>query len=495
MINRAIPQFADLDELTPSEQKGIMIIKKGNTDTAPVEGLLRRMFIHAIVSKSSDIHISGHGDREQPVVYISVREPKGLLNLIYDGTAGRHFESKLFQLTATAQGGSTPEILSTRFSMELPAHFALKHGLVPEGNMPYAVDVRVQYVQTYDGFTFVCRLLDQQRAPKLHELGLSYALLAAIKRAVSEPSGLILVSGPTGSGKTTLLNALLGYLNDGTKSISTIENPVEFRLRGTGPIKQIQVQGDITFARALRAILRLDPEIILIGEIRDEETMEIALQAAQTGHLVFATIHANSGPETISRALDLTVNKRRDAYRLAETLKFVMAQRLLDKYEGEFMNRPYGRDEIAWLGVNGIHHSSDFFKESDSDIRKGKVALIEAITIDNEIKQTIRSEHLSVSEIYRLARNQMQYETLASAGVRAVESDGCHLRDCMTRLESTTDAQMSPGLRQILAKEYNLSLAQVAIELDRFCHAQDCGFKGTLELFLSQKKVIECVEV
>ena len=170
---------------------------------------------------------------------------------------------------------------------------------------------------------------------KLHELGLLYSLLRAIKQAVNEPSGLILVSGPTGSGKTTLLNAVLGYLNNGQRSILTIENPVEFRLTGEGPIKQVQVQGDITFARALRAGLRCDPDIILIGEIRDEETMEIALQAAQTGHLVLATIHANSGAETISRALDLTVDKRRDAYRLAETLKFVMAQRLLDKYKDD----------------------------------------------------------------------------------------------------------------------------------------------------------------
>lgn len=492
MKDHVIPQFDDIDELTPAEQTAIMIIKKGSTDTAPVEHLLRRLFVHAIVSKSSDIHISGRGDRDHPKVFISVREPGGLVNLTYKGKAGRHFEAKLFQLTATAQGGSTPEILSTRFSMELPAHFAAKHGLKPEGDEPYAIDIRVQYIQTYDGYAFTCRLLDQQRAPKLHELGLSHALLGAIKRALNEPSGLILVSGPTGSGKTTLLNAILGHINDGQKSFATIENPVEFRLRGDAPIKQIQVQGDITFAKALRAILRSDPEIILIGEIRDEETMEIALQAAQTGHLVFATIHANSGPETISRALDLTVDKQRDAYRLAETLKFVMAQRLLDKYKGDYQLRPHGSDEIAWLTVNGIH-PTEYVNEVDSDLRNGKIALVEAITIDDQIKNVIRSQHLSVAEIYRLARDQLQYETLAAAGIRAVESEGCHIRDCMTRLESTTDAQANPGLRQRLAKEHHLSLAEVARELDKFCLARDRGFKGSLELFFSNLKVVPCV--
>ena len=494
MTDQVIPQFDDLDELMPSEQAAIMIIKRGDADTAPVEHLLRRIFVYAIVSKSSDIHISGRGDRDQPKVYINVRGQGGLINQVYAGKAGRHFEAKLFQLTATAQGGSTPEILSTRFSMELPAHYAHKYGLQSEGEAPYAIDIRVQYVRTYDGYAFTCRLLDQQRAPKLHELGLSYSLLRAIKQAVNEPSGLILVSGPTGSGKTTLLNAVLGYLNNGQRSILTIENPVEFRLTGEGPIKQVQVQGDITFARALRAGLRCDPDIILIGEIRDEETMEIALQAAQTGHLVLATIHANSGSETISRALDLTVDKRRDAYRLAETLKFVMAQRLLDKYTDDYQTRPFGIDEVAWLSVNGIYSTREV-RESKSDIRIGKIALIEAITVDDQIKNVIRSEHLSVVEIYRLARDQLQYESLAVAGMRSVETDGCRIRDCMTRLESATDALEFPGLRQRLARVHDLSLAEVARKVDSYCQAHDQGIEGSLDSFFSTSKVDLCAAV
>jgi type II secretory ATPase GspE/PulE/Tfp pilus assembly ATPase PilB-like protein len=151
----------------------------------------------------------------------------------------------------------------------------------------------------------VARILDQQRTPTLDELNLSASLLHAIKSAAEEPSGLILASGPTGSGKTTLLNAVLGYLNDGQRSIVTIENPVEYRLAGSGPIKQLQTQGDFTFARALRSTLRADPDVILIGEIRDAETMKIALEASKTGHMVLSTVHANNSHETISRLVDL----------------------------------------------------------------------------------------------------------------------------------------------------------------------------------------------
>ena len=153
------------------------------------------------------------------------------------------------------------------------------------------------YIRTFDGYTFVCRLLDQQRSPGLDELGMSYALLRAVKRAALEPSGLILVSGPTGSGKTTTLSAILQWLINGQRCVVTIENPVEYELPIFGPVKQIEVRGEITFAKALRKTLRLDPEVILVGEIRDQETMEIALQAAQTGHLVLPPCTPTAPPK------------------------------------------------------------------------------------------------------------------------------------------------------------------------------------------------------
>lgn len=466
---------ADVDELSPVERRSLMIVRDGHADEAKVERFIRDVFVSAIISRSSDIHISGRRDNKQNLaIHVSVRTPKGLINFPYADTSAGHFETKLFQLTATPQGGSTPDIISTRFSMELPAHYAKKHQLVPNGSDPYEVDVRVQYVKTYNGFSFVCRLLDQQRTPKLDELGLTYSLRRVLNRVIEEPSGLILVSGPTGSGKTTLLNAILDQLNDGERVINTIENPVEFRLKGAGPISQIQVQGEITFARALRAILRCDPEIILVGEIRDQETMDIALSAAQTGHLVLATIHANSGPETISRALDLTLDKTRDSYRLAEVLKFVMAQRLLDAYDGPAAARAPSRDETAWLATNGMEFVSEVM-EVIEPTRRSRCALIEAIEINEGIKDALRSQRLNTSEVYRQARDQLHYETLAMAGVRAVESQGSRLGDCMTRLESTSEAERSPALRSRLAKQHGLTLAEISDAIDSHCRRSDSG--------------------
>ncbi|WP_161955528.1 ATPase, T2SS/T4P/T4SS family, partial [Escherichia coli] len=138
--------------------------------------------------------------------------------------------SKPFQVTNTPQGGSTPEMLDTRFKMVLPARFVRQYGLKPRSDrrgqdLPYRISIRVGYIRTFDGYTAVCRLLDQQRTPGLPDLGLSLSLLRALRRAMHEPSGLILVSGPTGSGKTTTLYAILQELIDGQNSVSTIENP------------------------------------------------------------------------------------------------------------------------------------------------------------------------------------------------------------------------------------------------------------------------------
>lgn len=493
----SFPSFArEHSSLSPDQQRRLMILRLGNSEDAPVEAFLRDVFVWAILNNASDVHISGRGDRQNPRVQVGVRAPKQLINLIYPGGNGRHFEEKLFNLTATPHGGSTPDTLSTRFSIELPADLARRHGLSPkqdrEGrDLPYLVGVRVGYVRTFDGFAFVCRLLDEQRRKQLADLGLSLALQRVVRRALSEPSGLILVSGPTGSGKTTLLYSLLDQLNDGQRVIVTIENPVEYQLEAIGPSKQIEVKGDITFARALRETLRLDPDVILIGEIRDAETMEVALQAAQTGHLVFATLHANSGVETLSRALDLTMDKQRDAYRLAETVKLVMATRLIDRYEGVQRMRPVAHDEHAWLEVNGLGFIKEV-SEIHTGTKCGKAALIEAFAMSPAIKRVIRGAELNTSEIYRIACQQPQYETLASAGVRAMQALGSSLKDCMNRLESTTDAAAAPGYRSELAARHGLTLAQVSDAIDAHCQAEAEGSEQPLEVFIEQVREAAC---
>jgi type IV pilus assembly protein PilB len=187
------------------------------------------------------------------------------------------------------------------------------------------IDVRVSSIPTIYGEKIVMRILDSAAANRgLDELGFEEKRLAEFKAALSQPHGIIVVTGPTGSGKSTTLYAALNYLRDPTENITTVEDPVEYRLAG---INQIQIKPEIKldFAICLRAILRQDPDIILIGEIRDKETVEIAIKASLTGHLVLSTFHTNDAPSAISRFVYMGI----EPYLLASTLNLIVAQRLV----------------------------------------------------------------------------------------------------------------------------------------------------------------------
>jgi len=189
------------------------------------------------------------------------------------------------------------------------------------------IDVRVSVIPTIYGEKVVMRILDAAAVNHdLDQLGFEPELLKEFKNMLSQPHGIIIVTGPTGSGKSTTLYSALNYLRDPTKNITTVEDPVEYRLAG---INQIQVKPDIDldFAMCLRAILRQDPDIILIGEIRDKETVEIAIKASLTGHLVLSTFHTNDAPSAISRLIYMGIER----YLLASTLNLIVAQRLVRK--------------------------------------------------------------------------------------------------------------------------------------------------------------------
>jgi general secretion pathway protein E len=187
------------------------------------------------------------------------------------------------------------------------------------------IDLRVSTMPTLHGESVVLRILD--RSTTRHDfpaLGFSTEVLTALKKALTEPNGIVLVTGPTGSGKTTTLYTGLGSLNSTTQKIFTVEDPVEYELAGINQI-QVQPQIGLTFASALRSILRQDPDIIMIGEIRDLETAEIAIQASLTGHLVLSTVHTNSAAATLTRLIEMGVAD----YLLASSLTAVLAQRLV----------------------------------------------------------------------------------------------------------------------------------------------------------------------
>jgi len=190
-----------------------------------------------------------------------------------------------------------------------------------------AIDVRVSTIPTIYGEKVVMRILDASAVKHdLDQLGLEPERLKELKDKLKQPHGIIIVTGPTGSGKSTTLYSALSHLKDPTKNITTVEDPVEYRLAGINQI-QVKPEIDLDFARCLRAILRQDPDIVLIGEIRDKETVEIAIKAALTGHLVLSTFHTNDAPSAISRLLYMGIER----YLLASALNLVIAQRLVRK--------------------------------------------------------------------------------------------------------------------------------------------------------------------
>ena len=189
------------------------------------------------------------------------------------------------------------------------------------------IDLRVSTVPTMHGESVVMRILDKGGvALDFQRLGFEDDILAKFLEVLQQPYGILLVTGPTGSGKTTTLYTALERLNQPDVKILTVEDPVEYQMAGVNQI-QVKPQIDLTFANALRSIVRQDPDIIMIGEIRDLETAEMAVQAALTGHLVFSTVHTNDAASTVNRLLDMGV----EDYLLTSTVIGILAQRLVRK--------------------------------------------------------------------------------------------------------------------------------------------------------------------
>src|SRR5512137_406074 len=190
-----------------------------------------------------------------------------------------------------------------------------------------AIDVRVSTLPSSHGERAVLRLLDKTESKfTLESLGMDGDVLSRFDRLIQQPHGIVLVTGPTGSGKTTTLYASLGRVDTATTNVLTVEDPVEYELSGIGQT-QVNPKIELTFATALRAILRQDPDVIMIGEIRDHETAQIAIQASLTGHLVLATVHTNDAPSSVTRLIDMGV----EPFLLSSSLLGVLAQRLVRK--------------------------------------------------------------------------------------------------------------------------------------------------------------------
>jgi type II secretion system protein E len=306
------------------------------------------------------------------------------------------------------------------------------------------VDIRVSIIPMLHGEAVVMRLL-RQKATLLgmQQLGMDPKELKAFNRVLALPHGIILVTGPTGSGKTTTLYTALSAINDSIRKIITIEDPIEYQLRGVNQI-QVSEKAGLTFARGLRSVLRHDPDVILVGEIRDQETAQIAVQASLTGHLVFSTLHTNDAPGALTRLVDMNV----EPYLVASSLEAVLAQRLVRvlcpecKVEDTSVTTAalkeqlhFPPDQVVFRAVGcGACRNTGYH---------GRQGVFEWMDLNNEIRQMIL-KNCSSGEIR---------EAAVRAGLRSLSDDGWRLvRKGMTTPEEvmrvTKDQTLGNGSKK-----------------------------------------------
>lgn len=387
-------------------------ISVGTTDREVVN-YLNDLFQDALKKKISDIHILTQGKD----CFIMYREAGIMIDVdTVSYQFGDQIDSKI---------RARADLNKSEGHLAVDGRMSLVYG-------EDRVDVRVSIVPSVGGRKIVCRLLDQSNSGRdLNDIPMSLMIRQCIDEIISEPQGLFLVSGPTGSGKTTLLYAILNALHNGKRNIVTIENPVEYTVP---KITQINVTHNITFAQALRATLRQDPDVILVGEIRDADTAKIASDAANTGHLVLSTIHANNAALAITRMIDFGV----DTQSLAGCLRCVTAQRLVRAVADHTLMtwRTPSPIDTEWLGNHKIvldtNNNNVPFDGNDVSIFEGRMPIIEMIKIDAIVSKAIIEGKGEVA-ILNAAINQPQLELLAAAGIRLA-------RQGLTSFEQITEA-------------------------------------------------------
>ncbi len=392
---------ADMAE-TSTEFGNILGLTAGAED-APVVKLLNTVFEEALKMRASDIHI-------EP------QEKSLVIRFRIDGVL--HVQTEADSKIATA----------------LVLRLKLMSGLdISEKRLPQdgrfniklrstSIDIRISSMPTQHGESVVMRLLAQNTGLlELDKLHMPATLLERFRKAISRPSGIVLVTGPTGSGKTTTLYAALNELNTTEKKIITVEDPVEYRLPGLNQV-QVHEKIELSFSRVLRSALRQDPDIILLGEMRDQETAEIGMRAAMTGHLVLSTLHTNDALSTPIRLLDMGVPR----YMVAMSIQLVLAQRLV-RVVCESCATPYAPtpnehlwlklelgdqvDSVRYLHGTGCNHCANTGYS-------GRQAVYEILDMNNALVEAVNRG--DPNEFLQIGREQMRGATLRRDAVRLV---------------------------------------------------------------------------
>jgi len=374
---------------------------KASKEDAPIVKLVNLIFQESIKERATDIHI----EPMEKQVYVRIRID-GVLQVIMTPPV-----SSLSGLVTRIKILSNLNIAEKRLPQD--GRFSIK-------SPGKDIDIRVSILPTVYGEKIVMRLLDKTGFDfNLTSLGFPKQNLGVFKKVINQPYGLVVVSGPTGSGKSTSLYAALKEIKNEKTNITTVEDPVEYQLDG---VNQVQVFEDIglTFGSTLRSILRQDPDVLLIGEIRDGETADIAVKFSLTGHLVFSTVHANDAPGTITRLLDIGIAP----FLVGSCLNLVMAQRLVRRIctncKEEYSPSP---EELAMIGLDPARVTDSLYHgkgctECRNTGYKGRLAIFEMIPMARELRKLV-FENANEDDIRQAALNNGMV-TLREAGLARV---------------------------------------------------------------------------
>jgi general secretion pathway protein E len=369
---------------------------------APVVRLVNLLVENAIASEASDIHIEPFED--------TLRIRYRIDGILYDQEA----PPRRLQAAVTSR-------IKIMAEMNIAERRLPQDGRIRVTLHGRRVDIRVSTIPTVHGESIVMRLLDRSSVfLPMERLGFTPQMLARFEKLILKPHGILLVTGPTGSGKTTTLYAALDKINSPDRKIITVEDPVEYQLKG---VNQIPVKPKIglTFASGLRHIVRQDPDVILVGEIRDLETAEISIQASLTGHLVFSTLHTNDAPSAVTRLQDMGV----EPYLLSSVLEGVLAQRLVRRIcqVCRMPDTPAPAD-IEALGIEADPHTKLFRGRGCEDCRgtgyRGRTGIYELFVITEDVRSLIL-RRASSREIRRLAIDSGMITLRQDGWARAVD--------------------------------------------------------------------------
>lgn len=383
---------------------------------APVVKLLQKIFEEALTNKASDIHI----EPDEKVLRIRNRIDGELIEQVMN-------EKRIASaLVVRIKLLASLDISEKRLPQDGRFNLKVKH---------HNIDVRLSTMPVQFGESVVMRLLDHTGGVRsLDSVGMPPNLVTRFRKIITRPHGLVLVTGPTGSGKTTTLYGALSELNKPQKKIITVEDPVEYRLPR---ISQVQLHEKIglTFSSVLRATLRQDPDILLVGEIRDAESAEIALRASMTGHLVLSTLHTNDAISSALRLLDIGV----DGYLVATALKAVVAQRLVRRICSScIQNHTPDTNELQLLATiaKGRDFSNLQFKQGtgcphcNNTGYRGRVGVFEMLELNAELAEALRTENINA--FAQAAAASPNFKTLSQAALEYAEQGITSLDEVMS---------------------------------------------------------------